>query len=180
MGFVQISSPKVGTKKLSGGSPYGPILTNKTIPYETILPDSLLSPQFNFDLTNIKDDGLNFTHGGEIYKRPCKIPQNKWAVSYHGTDYKNAKSIAQDGYSLSKGILFNFGKGIYSTPDIDVTASYLRSFKLNGKRYIFVFQNRVNPNTLVKIPKEVTGVGEYWISPNGYDICSYGICIKRA
>ncbi|PKY56949.1 ubiquitin-domain-containing protein [Rhizophagus irregularis] len=174
-----------------------------------IMNDStfLLSPQFDFDLTNIKDNGLNFTRGGEIYKRPCgwnrialnvinkypegngwlgvdfqigEIPQNEWAVSYHGTDYKNAKSIAADGYLLSKGLLFNFGKGIYSTLDIDVAASYSRSFELNGERYIFVFQNRVNPKTLRKISKDITEVGEYWISPNECDIRPYGICIKRA
>ncbi|PKY63281.1 hypothetical protein RhiirA4_551451, partial [Rhizophagus irregularis] len=109
-----------------------------------------------------------------------EIPQNEWAVSYHGTDYKNAKSIAADGYLLSKGLLFNFGKGIYSTLDIDVAASYSRSFELNGERYIFVFQNRVNPKTLRKISKDITEVGEYWISPNECDIRPYGICIKRA
>ncbi|CAG8736995.1 20644_t:CDS:2, partial [Rhizophagus irregularis] len=182
--------------RLRGGGPPDRTPT----PYETILPDSLLSPQFDFDLTNIKDDGLNFTRGGEIYNRPCgwnrialnvinkypegngwlgvdfqigEIPQNEWAVSYHGTDYKNAKSIAADGYLLSKGLLFNFGKGIYSTPDIDVAASYSRSFELNGERYIFVFQNRVNPKTLRKISKDITGVGEYWISPNECDIRPY-------
>ncbi|CAB4412833.1 unnamed protein product [Rhizophagus irregularis] len=64
-----------------------------------------------------------------------EIPQNEWAVSYHGTDYKNAKSIAADGYLLSKGLLFNFGKGIYLTLDIDVAASYSRSFELNGERF---------------------------------------------
>ncbi|RIA90088.1 hypothetical protein C1645_849844 [Glomus cerebriforme] len=171
-----------------------------------ILPDSLLSPQFDFDLTHVKDDGLNFIRGGECYKRPCGwnqialnvinkyldgngwlgidfwidgFPQKEWAVSYHGTDVKNAKSIAKDGYLLSKGILFNFGKGIYSTPDIDLAASYSHNFELNGERYIFGFQNRVNPETLVKISKGVTGVGEYWISPNENDIRPYGICIKR-
>ncbi|CAB4412834.1 unnamed protein product [Rhizophagus irregularis] len=65
-------------RRLRGGGPVGPIWKNITPtpyetvpPYETILPDSLLSPRFDFDLTNIKDDGLYFTRGGKIYNRPC-------------------------------------------------------------------------------------------------------------
>ncbi|RGB37535.1 hypothetical protein C1646_756777 [Rhizophagus diaphanus] len=43
---------------------------------------------------------------------------------------------------------------------------------------LVVFQNRVNPNTLIKISKEETGIGEYWIS-DGADLRPYGICIKK-
>src|SRR5438045_9143373 len=42
-----------------------------------------------------------------------------------------------------------------------------------------LFQNRVNPNNLVRLTKQETGVGEYWISPNSTDLRPYGICIKK-
>jgi len=72
-----------------------------------------------------------------------------------------------------------FEHGIYSTPDIDVAAKYATKFTYEDNNYRVVFQNRVNPNNLVSITKEETGVGEYWISPNGEDLRPYGICIKK-
>ncbi|PKY50062.1 hypothetical protein RhiirA4_466322 [Rhizophagus irregularis] len=100
-------------------------------------------------------------------------------VSYHGTAKDNCKSIAEDGYLLCKGKRFLFGNGIYSTPDIDVAYRYATKFTLDGDEYRVVFQNRVNPNTLIKISKEETGISEYWISPDGADLRPYGICIKK-
>jgi hypothetical protein len=72
-----------------------------------------------------------------------------------------------------------FGHGIYSTPDIDVASKYATKFTYEDKNYKVVFQNRVNPNNLVRIAKEENFVGEYWISPNSEDLRPYGICIKR-
>jgi hypothetical protein len=42
-----------------------------------------------------------------------------------------------------------------------------------------VIQNRVNPTNLVRISKNKTGVGEYWISPDGKDLRPYGICVMK-
>jgi hypothetical protein len=49
---------------------------------------------------------------------------------------------------------------------------FANRFEFNGVKYLVLFQNRVNPNTLVK-------VGDYWISPKAEDVRTYGICIKR-
>jgi hypothetical protein len=80
---------------------------------------------------------------------------------------------------LCKSINFAFGYGIYSTPDIDVAIGYAKQFNYGGNNYRVVFQNRVNPNNLVRVSKQQTGVGEYWISPNEADLRPYGICIKK-
>ena len=80
---------------------------------------------------------------------------------------------------MCKGKRFAFGHGIYSTPDIDVASIYATQFIHEEDRYQVVFQNRVNPNNLVRLTKEETGIGEYWISPNGADLRPYGICIKK-
>ena len=80
---------------------------------------------------------------------------------------------------MSKCKRFAFGHGIYSTPDIDVASKYAVKFTHEAVNYQVVFQNRVNPNNLVRITKEETRVGEYWISPGGVDVRPYGICIKK-
>ncbi|CAG8469647.1 10695_t:CDS:2 [Acaulospora colombiana] len=104
---------------------------------------------------------------------------NEWPVSYHGTEKHNFSSIADVGYLLSKGKRFMFGQGVYSTPDINIAAQYATEFTHNGESYKMVFQNRVNPENLVRISADKTKVGtEYWISPKGEDIRPYGICIK--
>ncbi|GET03122.1 hypothetical protein RCL_jg8308.t1 [Rhizophagus clarus] len=171
-----------------------------------IHPD-LLDPHYDYDFTNVDDKGISFMRGNFEYKRPCgwkrialkvldkyndnnwlgvnnrqyttSSVQNEWPVSYHGTAKHNCKSIAEDGYDLCKGKRFLFGHGIYSTPDIDVAYQYATTFTHKGENYRVVFQNRVNPNNLVRIPKEETGIGEYWISPDGADLRPYGICIKK-
>lgn len=35
-----------------------------------VLSDSVLNSQFDFDFTNITDDGAEYTRGGKCYKRP--------------------------------------------------------------------------------------------------------------
>ena len=100
-------------------------------------------------------------------------------VSYRGTAQHNCKSIAEEGYLLCKGERFAFGRGIYSTPDIDVALLYAKQFSHEGNNYKAVIQNRVNPNNLVRISKQENGVGEYWISPKEADLRPYGICIKK-
>jgi hypothetical protein len=105
--------------------------------------------------------------------------EGEWAVSYHGTSSRNGLSIGQEGYKLSKGERFKHGKGIYSTPDIEVASLYAKNVSYDGNTYLFVVQNRVNPETVIKVDKAETGVGEYWISPTDDDIRPYGFCIKK-
>ncbi|GBC14474.2 hypothetical protein GLOIN_2v175987 [Rhizophagus irregularis DAOM 181602=DAOM 197198] len=116
-----------------------------------IQPDQL-APNFDYDFTKVNDNGRTFMRGNFEYKRPCV--NDEWPVSYHGTARRNCKSIAEDGYLLY----------------IDVASEYAAKFTHEGDRYQIVFQNRINPTTLVRVSKEETGFGEYWISPNGKDL----------
>jgi hypothetical protein len=98
-------------------------------------------------------------------------------VSYHGTGEHDARRIAEDGFDLTKGKRFLFGKGIYTTPDIAIAQLYATKFTYKKKTYKIVIQNRVNPKNLEIIVKE--GAGEYWISPSGCDVRPYGVCIQE-
>jgi len=164
------------------------------------LPLSALDPKYNYDFTHIKDIGVIYMRGKVQYRRPCgwqrfalKVSgrydngddawlgtgDDAWPVSYHGTAKNNAKSISEEGYLLSKGKRFAFGRGIYSTPDIRIAECYATEFEFAGRTYVMVIQNRVNPKGLVKIEATRTGVGKYWISKDGEDVRPYGICIKE-
>jgi len=163
------------------------------------IDDRLLSPKFDYDFTNIVDK-KTFWRGGEEYKRPCgwqrfalevlnRYPggvvwlgksnaPGEWLVSYHGTGSHNARGIAEEGYLQAKAARQMYGRGIYSTPDVTVAERFAKVFEVEGTKYKLIFQNRVNPATLIRIPKVKTGFGEYWISPQE-DIRAYGICIKE-
>ncbi|GBB94550.1 hypothetical protein RclHR1_02380009 [Rhizophagus clarus] len=164
-----------------------------------IIKDDFISPQFSFDFTELEDDGTVYTRGKELYKRPYgwrRIALNinkygntdwlgssgncsaEWPVTYHGTKREFADSIAENGYLLSKGHRFAYGRGIYSTPDIAVAEEYAKEFRYDDTDYKVVFQNRVNPKDLKKAD---TGSyhGEYWITPDEKDIRPYGLCIKK-
>ncbi|KAI9559938.1 hypothetical protein GHT06_013945 [Daphnia sinensis] len=171
-------------------------------------PTVLLDDRFHFDFTSITDK-TSYNRGGLPYIRPCGwrryalkvhgkytddiwlLGKNKrpdqyssadeeWPVSYHGTSYNNGLSIAEEGYRLSKCKRFKHGFGIYSTPDINVALLYAEKRKQSDwKVYKVVIQNRTNPKTLVKIDKDETGVGEYWISPSEEDIRPYGFCTRE-
>lgn len=165
-----------------------------------VLDPSSRDPQYDYDFTSLKDENKTFYRGGEKYTRPCgwkryaiKVSDRyenqiwlgksnntgEWPVSYHGTGKNQAKTIAMDGYDLSKGKRFLFGQGVYSTPDINVASKYAKRFSHEGDTYLVVLQNRVNPATLIKLSANQTHVGEYWISPSDTDIRPYGICIRK-
>ena len=165
------------------------------------LPSSALDPSYDYDFTHISDNGVTYMRGNVQYRRPCgwkrfalKVTgkydngndawlgtdKKAWPVSYHGTAKYNTKSISEEGYLLSKGKRFDFGRGVYSTPDVNLAERYATEFQFNGKKYVIVIQNRVNPKNLVKITTTAeAGVGEYWISKAGEDVRPYGICIKE-
>ncbi|GBC07980.1 hypothetical protein RclHR1_07830007 [Rhizophagus clarus] len=100
-----------------------------------------------------------------------------WPNSFHGTSTRNAKRIADDGFIHSKGYKFNFGHGIFTTPDINLAASYAHTFIFNGSKYLVLFQNRVNPKSLIKIPRGKGG--KYWVSPSVDDVKPYALLIKK-
>ncbi len=165
-----------------------------------VLDSSSLDPRYNYDFTNLTDENKSFARGGMKYVRPCgwqrfaiKVSDKfgdlvwlgrtntpgEWPVSYHGTGFNQAKSIAVDGYDLTKGKRFKYGYGVYSTPDIKVAEKYAAKFSYEGDQYLVVLQNRVNPTSLIKISTDRTGVGEYWINPSEEDVRPYGICIRK-
>ena len=99
----------------------------------------ILDEKYNYDFTNLKDDGKRFVRGGRKYIRPYgwnRVALNvkdkydntewiggvkgtirtgsvgkEWPVSYHGTNDTFAKVIAAEGYDLRKGERFKYGKG---------------------------------------------------------------------
>lgn len=165
-----------------------------------------LAPKYDCDFTHMIDDGTRIMRGGEMYHRPfgwkryalnvlgryaddrwlvgkgigAQSNEDEWPVSYHGTGQENAKSISQVGYKLCKGKRFQYGRGIYSAPDPATAVLWADAFEHNGKRFKCVLQNRVNPNTLMKIESSVTGICEYWLSPNDDDVRPYGILLREA
>ena len=113
--------------------------------------DSLLDPRYDYDFTRMRDDGTKYYRGGYEYHRPygwkryaikvrgrfdddrwlgarglrADSSDGEWPVSYHGTAVNVSGNIAQEGYDLSKGKIFLYGKGVYCTPSIEVAAMYI-------------------------------------------------------
>lgn len=173
-----------------------------------VMSSDLLDPKFNYDFTNLCDDGDEYKRGEHTYSRPygwyrhalkvkgkyeddswlgelrdrTESSPNEWPVSYHGTDEQNANSIARNGYLLSKGKRELYGHGIYSTPSIEVAEGYAAKFYRNSKKYKLVFQNRVNPVGRKVVPADEIAddvSADYWIQPSEKDIRPYGVCIKE-
>ncbi|KAK6499864.1 hypothetical protein TWF481_010221 [Arthrobotrys musiformis] len=159
-----------------------------------------LEPDADLDFTDMEDDGKKYYRGEDEYHLPygymrygLKVKgkydsdswlqkkttvrgqkKNIWPVSYHGTSMANAKSIAKEGFDLAKGVSFAFGYGIYSAPHPNTARGYAKTFSFEGKSYIVLMQNRVNPHNLQRV-----GSGNIWISPSNGDIRPYGLCIKQ-
>jgi hypothetical protein len=165
-----------------------------------VLDRSSWDQRYDYDFTNIDDKGKRFTRAGVEYRRPCGWKRyaikvfgkyeneawlgsndspDEWPVSYHGTGHEAANSIAQVGYDLTKHHRFVYGRGIYSTPNIDVAKAFAKSFIQNEQEYLVVLQNRVNPKNTIKLSGDEIGVEEYWISPSAIDVRPYGVCIME-
>ena len=104
----------------------------------------ILDENYNYDFTDLKDDGTRFERGGRRYMRPYgwrRVALNvktrygdtewlggsgghirtesvarEWPVSYHGTQDTFAKVIAAEGYDLDKGKRFRYGRGDRFSP----------------------------------------------------------------
>ena len=161
---------------------------------EIRLPKSELAPNFDYDFTNVLDDGTRYMRGKFEYRRPygwyryaLKVLGNpnyggdswlgpggirtqssaeEWPVSYHGTYMDSAKKIAEEGYKAGSRALF--GSGVYTSPSLSmVKECYAQTFKCKGSKWKIALQNRVNPDSdhLKIVPAEETGVGaDYWVS----------------
>lgn len=164
-----------------------------------------LASEYDYDFTGLTDHGEVFMRGGEQYRRPYgwyryalkvlgiyednawlgrdgirkESCHSEWPVSYHGTRRSNGKSIAKTGYDLNKGISQAFGKGIYTSPSLSEATKYAKKFTHHGKYYQIVFQNRVNPETLIKCCQGNRGNSQIWLSPNSEDVRPYGILIRN-
>ncbi|CAF1594136.1 unnamed protein product, partial [Didymodactylos carnosus] len=64
--------------------------------------------------------------------------------------------IAEEGFRLSEGKRFLHGKGIYSTPDIEIAKKYASKFTYENETYLCIVQNRVNPKHLQVFDKAKT------------------------
>ena len=175
-----------------------------------VLDEDLLDPDFDYDFRNEPNVGRVYERGGYVYNRPYgwkrlalktkgKYPpddawlgilanrtessNNEWPVSYHGTKREGAEAIAETGYDEDKLKRENFGKGFYSTPDVEVAADFAPRFDhTDGKRYETIIQNRVNLNTGHSeiIPVEKTRHrAEYYLTYSSDDLRPYGLCIRE-
>ncbi|KAL1255897.1 hypothetical protein QQF64_013958 [Cirrhinus molitorella] len=181
------------------------------------IPDDFFDPDFDFDFTNMpKSESDACMRGDEPYRRPYgwmrfalkvrdKYPDGnawlgtdgwrsrsvpgEWPVSYHGTGGKGAEGIIRSHYKAGDGVAH--GRGIYSSPDIDIAEMYaeMESFKSqkNGKTYRVIMQNRVNPKKriiineynywLVSIPEGTSAAKEKEIVESS--IRPYGLLLKE-
>ena len=166
------------------------------------LGECLLDPGFHYDFTQEKKDDKQYSRGGRLYNRPIgwfryslkvrgkyendtwlvgtqrrsaphESAPGEWPVSYHGTSFHNGTGIAEQGYLLSKGVRFAYGRGIYSTPNIEVASQYAQRMVHAGVTYIVIIQNRVNPEKVKQV------AADYWLVPDEKDIRPYGFCLKR-
>ena len=163
--------------------------------YIFALEKKVLDPQYDFDLTNLKDDGRLFTRGGWKYQRPYGWKRiglnvkNKyesddwlgtgrynacWAVSYHGTTKLTAEEISRTKYDLRKGKRFHYGVGIYSTPDPDIAEKFSTTFLHQEKKYKVILQNRVNLWDTKYLPEK-----NYFLTYHEENIRPYGILYKE-
>ncbi|CAF1234056.1 unnamed protein product [Adineta steineri] len=187
----------------------GKSITKQRINGPLAVDKNCLAPDFDYDFTGICDNDKTFRRGNQPYERPCGSYRialnvkgkfgtnnqwigmtgddpNEWPVSYHGTERHNALDIAEEGFKLSKGKRFMYGKGIYSTPELEVAKLYASSFAHESTSYKCVIQNRVNPKYLKVISKvETQGKGIYWLSAadqyvdEGELIRPYGLCLFK-
>ena len=183
-----------------GPSRFGPLPTY-------YIADEDLAPGYDYDFTNVKDDGVTFIRGGWEYKRPCgwrrcalavlgKYPDNKWlgpngirtgsdpdewAVSYHGTAKENIRPIVKCGYDADKVKRGKYGWGFYSSPYIDEAEDYAPRFEYpdkSGKYFKVVLQNRVKFGTDEQYT-EVKNNGKYYVTKLTNYIRPYGVCLKK-
>ena len=184
---IQAGAKLHAVLRLRGGGS-GPVL-----PYAFNTDE--LDPKYDFDFSQVKDDGKRYFRGGFEYSRPYgwkrfaikvvgryedddwlgpngirteEVP-GEWPVSYHGTNVASANLIL--GTGIKAGPRARFGKGVYTSPSLELVEKlYAQEFTHKGKSYKIVLQNRVNPDQrnghLQIIPASQTGTGaDYWLSP---------------
>ena len=162
----------------------------------------ILDPPYNFDFTNLTDDGKSYKRGGYAYHRPygwkrvalnvkdkyagvewlggisgrgrTSSERGEWPVSYHGTEKKLAEKIAFENYDLKKGKRFKYGRGIYSTPDPSIAELYATEFEYGKERFKVIIQNRVNMQDT-----KFVAASKFFVTESEDNIRPYGILFKK-
>ncbi|XP_072539377.1 uncharacterized protein [Salminus brasiliensis] len=149
--------------------------------------ENFLDPLYDYDF-RCGSGSSECSRGGEPYTRPWgwyrfalkvldKYPDGnawlgsygwrsqsspgEWPVSFHGTSIEGARGITGSHYKTDDGQCY--GRGIYSTPNIDIAEGYtmFKEFRSkNGRTYEVIMQNRINPKKRV-----ITGKEDYWLIP---------------
>ena len=164
-----------------------------------------LDSRYDYDLSDVTDDGQTYKRGGFVYRRPygwkrtalkvvgkydndewlgpdgirTEESPGEWPVCYHGTNISNVGPIATGGYKPGPRALH--GRGVYTSPSLEMVEKlYAQEFTHQGKSYKIAIQNRANPNRLQVIPASETSAGaDYWLSQNGADVRPYGVLIRE-
>lgn len=121
-----------GTKSISYIGPDQEVYTM----VESLVEDSLIECQHSFRLECLEVGCMTRERSAE-FKRRISLKSNIYFV-FHGTNHRNHDSIFEKGFlmkhwgSTDKGY---FGKGVYFTPHIEYSASYI-----DGTRDISLFK----------------------------------------
>ena len=94
-----------------------------------------------------------------------------WAITYHGTKSHVFNSICREGYKV--GPRDAYGRGVYSSPSIEVASGYAEIFTFEGATYIGVLQNRVDQKRV-----NIISGGEILVCPDPANI-PCGLCVKK-
>ncbi|KAH7712032.1 hypothetical protein AAVH_20623, partial [Aphelenchoides avenae] len=170
-------------------------------PYKFGLCRCFFVPSMDYDFRTMRDDGLVLIRGNAAYLRPLGSKrialavngkydggdgwlQSGYAVAYHGTKIENVGSIIRNGFHVSKGTRFMFGRGVYCTPDPEVAKRrYAPSFSEDGKTQQAVVQVRVKPGAyeVIRVRHDDDGsIADYWLVKDPVNIRPYGICLYAA
>uniref|UniRef100_A0AC34G6U4 Ubiquitin-like domain-containing protein n=1 Tax=Panagrolaimus sp. ES5 TaxID=591445 RepID=A0AC34G6U4_9BILA len=110
----------------------------------------MFDPSYDFDFTNVNDQGRNFQRGGKSYVRPIGAKRvavkvlgkydndnwllstgsrDEWPVAYHGTEARHVDNIIQQGFRI--GTRNAYGRGIYCSPNPLVAKKYAKQYPYN-------------------------------------------------
>ena len=172
-----------------------------------VLDPHLLSLDYDCGLTDQTDHGTVFDEGesrtdsDQWYRYALNVNKKcedgigtgstasaagEWPVSFHGTKRSKVSSSVEllQGYLLSKSQSNYYGRGICTSPSIEVAELYAEEFSYESEKYKVVFQNQVNSNGLNVIPADRICSDHkhsevYWIQTCDKYIRPYGICVKK-
>jgi hypothetical protein len=174
----------------------GDILEVNLKPFETKLiyqESEILDPSFDFDFSNLVDDGKVFRRGGRIYERPCGWKRiafqvknkyenetwlgstnmvGEWPCAYHAANTDFTKFIGYDGFDLTKLKRLQNQKVHFLTPKFDTALSLATEITINGQVIKFLIKSRVNPEKIIERKD-----GVFWLVASD-NIRPYGILYK--